>query len=301
VVVTGLDNQAGSGGAAVISKAGVASLRVPTTEPDLGDRTMYALGGGGAVENYAVGEYLGRTAHAEKIALIFPDNAFGHHFVDQVTTAAKAAGVSDVNAVYVPAATTDFSAVTAQAAAGAPDAVYVIANGSQIPLVYGLLQQQGVRPDQIFNSGASLDGAVFRKAGAVVVGSHVVNEFANPTDLTDPQVRLYRDQMSASGYDGEAESMFGEWGFANVMFVADIAKKIGADKVDAASVKSYLDTTLAPGGSRIPVFLGSDLGPAPAAYPGVHRASAEIMQWDGTAFTTASPLFTPPQFAVPAP
>jgi branched-chain amino acid transport system substrate-binding protein len=300
LVVTGIDNNAGSGGAAVIRKAGLASLRVPTQTEDLTDASIFAVGAGGPAEYFGAGDHIGRAVKAKKIAQLQTDNAYGHTFAGQLDTAAKAAGVTEDNMVYFSPTTTDFSAAAAQAASGSPDAVFTTINGSQIPLVYRLLQQQGVRADQIFNQGGAFNADVFAKAGDAVVGSYINNEFANPDDLSNPEVKLYRDVMTQYGYGDDARTMFGMWGFANAMFIAEVAKKIGPDKLDAAAFKSYLETTLVPGGSTIPVFLGTPMGPAPAQYPGIHRASIQVLQWDGQQFKTASDLFTPPQLAAGA-
>jgi branched-chain amino acid transport system substrate-binding protein len=296
VAVVGIDNVATNGLDDIVRKAGIVSLQVPTAPQQFSDPNYFSLGAGGPAEYYGLGYHVAHTAGAKKVSMIVQDAAFGHTFADQVTAAAKGAGADTVDVTYYPPATTDFSSVAAKAASSHPDAVVTVINGSQIPIVYGLLQQQGVPADRIFNQSGALNTAVYKAAGQKTKSTYVNNEFANPNDTSNPDVKIYRQAMQDAGQSEVVDTFFAEWGFANIMFLAELGKTLGAEKMTAAGLKDYLSTTLAPGSTKtLPVFLASPMGPAPAKYPSLHRTSIQVLQWDGDRFKNTSGMFTAPE------
>src|SRR6202011_5146433 len=142
---------------------------------------------------------------------------------------------------------TDFSPAVAKTTQNKPAVVYAMVNGSQIALVWGQLGQQGLKADQIYIHSAAMDSRVLQNAGSSAVGGNIVSEFANPDDLSDPDVKIYRDAMRKSGYDSIARTALAVAGFSEVMFLATVAKAVGSTNVNAGSVKAYLTKTLAPG------------------------------------------------------
>ena len=295
VAIVGIDNVASNGLDEAVRKAGIISMQVPTAPQQFADPNYFPLGAGGPAEYYGLGYHVASKG-AKKVSMIVQDAAFGHTFADQVTQAAKQAGAETVDVTYYPPATTDFSAVAAKAAAGHPDAVIAVINGSQIPIVYGLLEQQGVPADHVYNQSGALSSAVFKAAGERSKGTYIADEFANPNDTSNPEVKIYRQAMDDAGQSEVTDTFFAEWGFANIMFLAELGKTLGGPKMTAAGIKNHLTTTLAAGSSKtIPVFLAAPMGPAPKKYPSLRRNSIQVLQWDGTQFTNTSGMFTAPE------
>ena len=112
--------------------------------------------------------------------------------------------------------------------------MFTAAAGSAAVAVYRAFQQQGFPPNKIVNTGATVDQETFfsKVDQAAVEGSYYSYEFETYDDTSNPDVKEYRDAMKKySKVDGKSE--FYQWGFADVMTVYNIAKKIGGAKFDA--------------------------------------------------------------------
>ncbi|RYE42657.1 MAG: ABC transporter substrate-binding protein [Hyphomicrobiales bacterium] len=296
LAVIGIDDFSSTGGDALFEKNNIITMNSPNQPTLIQSPNSFAIGPGGVGEFYGLGHYLGTTAKLKNISLLMQDQPVGRTYAQQLEKAAKEAGVETVNTVFFNPQITDFSASVAKVTSTDPEAVFTLVNGSQIPQVWGQLQQQGIKPEQIYIHSVAMDAEVFDAAGPAAVGANVISEFTNPDDLNDPDVKIFREAMDKYGFGDIARSALAEWGFANVMFLADAAKTIGADKVNAATLKEYLTTTLAPGSTTtIPTFLGSPAAAAPPEFPGIHRPGISILRWDGTKFVTVEGFFTPPQ------
>lgn len=296
LAVIGLDNFSGTGGDALFESNDIVTMNTPNQPTLIQSPNSFAIGPGGIGEFYGLGHYLGTTAQVKSVSLLMQDSPVGHTYAEQLTEAATAAGVDTVNPVFFNPQITDFSAPVARATSTDPEAVFTLVNGSQIPLVWNLLHQQGIRSEQIYIHSVARDATVFEAAGTVAVGANVISEFRNPDDLNDPDVRIYREAMDKYGFADISRTALASWGFANVMFLAETARTIGADKVDAATLHEYLTTTLGPDSTTtIPTFLGSPVGAAPPEHPGIHRPGISILRWDGTNFVTVEDFFSAPQ------
>ncbi len=299
VAVTGVNNVATSGQNDILSKANIVSMQYPDEPSEFSDPDWFPLGGGGPAEYTGLGYYFGHYLHANSIAQMLDDAGFARTTSAEVDAGAKAGGTSHDSITYFASGTTDFTAATSKVASSSPDAVMVQVNGNQVAVVYSLLEQQGIPASKIYNFGGALDAPVLKAAGQATVGASFVSEFANFDDTSNPQVRTYTSAMQKYGEGSYTRTLLGEWGFANVMFVATVAKAIGAANVTGPSVKSYLTKQLAPGAkASIPVFLGAPMGAPSAQYPALHRTSIELVRWNGSKFITESPFFSVP--AVPA-
>ena len=301
IAVTGLDDLSNSSGAdAQYQKNGIITLNAPNQIPLANDPNVFAVANGGTGEFYGLGYYFGAVLKPRSVRLLMPDQPYGHTYSGWIKDAAAAAGLANLDTVYYNINITDFSSVVAKVTRDKPSVVFALVNGSQIPLVWGQLEQQGIKADQIYIHSAAMDSRVLQNAGNTAVGGNIVSEFANPDDLTDPDVKIYRDAMKKSGHDSIARTALAVAGFSEVIFLATVAKtvanEVGPEKVNASSVKSYLTRTLAPGSKdTIPVFLGTPMGAAPKEFAGIHRGAVQILKWNGTQFVTAVPFFTPPE------
>jgi ABC-type branched-subunit amino acid transport system substrate-binding protein len=298
VAIQGVNDAGPAGVDAMMSAEGIVQMSMPTSPTQFSDPNWYPLGSGSPAEFYGLATYMVKEAGAKNISMIVADAAFGHVFADMLEQGVRDAGATEFNVTYFDPATSDFSSVATKAASTNPDAVMATINGSQIPIVYGLLQQQGISGDQIYAISAAMNPAVFASAGDATVGAKVGTNWANVEDTSNPEVKLYRDAMKSAGADDIITSPFAQLGFTNVMFLAEIGKDIGADKMDAAGVKAWFEDTFATGKDpEVPVFMASPMGKASAAYPALRRTTFQVLEWDGNTFQDTSGFFTPPQLA----
>lgn len=296
LAVIGLDDYSATAGDALLEKNDIITMNAPNQTSLIQSSNSFALGPAGAGELNAIGHYLGAMKQLENISLLMQDVPPAHSLAELLESAARNAGVDEVNTVYFPIQTTDFSAPVAKVVSSDPEAVFTLATGSQLSIIWNLLQQQGINSDQVYVQGGSLDASFFKEAGSVAVDANVMSEFTNPDDLSDPDVKLYREAMDKYGFGDIARSMFSQWGFANVMFLAEVAKTIGPQDLDAKVLKEYLTTTLGPGSDKtIPTFMGPDMSAAAPSHPGIHRPGVSILKWDGEKFVTVQDFFTAPQ------
>jgi ABC-type branched-subunit amino acid transport system substrate-binding protein len=297
VAIQGVNDAAPAGLDKMMSDAGITQMSLPVAPTQFADPNWYPLGGGAPAEFYGLGTYMVKHG-AKNISMIVADAAFGHIFAKLLEQGARDAGATTFNVTYFDLAASDFSSVATKAASTHPDAIAPIINGSQIPIVYGLLEQQGIKADQIYAISAALSSDVYSKAGQATLGSKIGLEWANFQDTSNPEVKIYRDAMEKAGNGSSASSAFAQWGFANVMFLANIGKDIGADKMNAAGVKKWFHDTFAAGKTpSVPVFMASPMTAGNAKFPSLRRTSYQILQWDGKTFKNTSGFFTPPQLA----
>ena len=160
-----------------------------------------------------------------------------------------------------------------------PDVVFTAAAGSAAVSVYRAFQQQGFSPSKIVNTGATVDQETFfnKVDQSAVDGSYYSYEFETYDDTSNADVKTYRDAMKKySPVDGKSE--FYQWGFADVMTIYNIGKKIGGAKLDE---KSYLDYFKNIEGEN--VFMGGALSKksAPPAAPQIVQPTIRIVQYKG--------------------
>jgi ABC-type branched-subunit amino acid transport system substrate-binding protein len=301
IAVTGLDDLSSSSGAdAQYAQNRIVTLNAPNQIPLVDDTNVFAVANGGTGEFYGLGHYFGAVLKPKSVRLLMPDQPYGHTYSDWIKAAAAAAGLTNIDTIYYNINITDFSSVVAKLVQDRPAVVFTLVNGSQIPLVWGQLEQQGIKASQVYIHSAAMDSRVLAKAKDVATGGNIISEFANPDDLSDPDVRIYRDAMKAAGDDDIARTALAVAGFSEVMFLEAVAKTVskstGPARVNAQSVKAYLSKTLGAGsGQTIPVFLGTPMGAAARGFSGIHRGAVQILSWDGSKFVTSVPFFTAPE------
>jgi len=160
-----------------------------------------------------------------------------------------------------------------------PDVVFTAAAGSAAVSVYRAFQQQGFSPSKIVNTGATVDQETFfnKVDQSAVDGSYYSYEFETYDDTSNADVKTYRDAMKKySPVDGKSE--FYQWGFADIMTIYNIAKKVGGAEF---SQKSYLDFMKNVEGEN--VFMGGALSKksAPPAAPQIVQPTIRIVQYKG--------------------
>ena len=262
----------------VFAKEGIVSHNAPVTASDSVSPTSFPFGGGAASEWPGEVQYWATEMGAKHGVTLADDNAQGQVNVDLMQAQAdKNPGFKlDVVRLKIGA---DPTPSVARVVGLNPDVVFTAAAGSAAVAVYRAFQQQGFPAEKIVNTGATVDEETFfsKIDKSAIEGSYYSYEFETYDDTSNPQVKEYRDAMEAhSDVDGKSE--FYQWGFADVMTVYDIAKKIGGDKLDQ---KSYLDYFKNIEGEK--VFMGGELSKksAPEAAPQIIQPTIRIVQYKG--------------------
>jgi branched-chain amino acid transport system substrate-binding protein len=262
----------------VFAKAGIVSHNAPVTASDSTSPTSFPFGGGAASEWPGEVQYWGTKMGAKHGVTLADDNAQGQVNVDLMKAqAAKIPGFKlDVVRLKIGA---DPTPSVARVVGLKPDVVFTAAAGSAAVAVYRAFQQQGFKPDKIVNTGATVDQETFfsKVDQSAVDGSYYSYEFETYDDTSNADVKEYLDAMKKySKVEGKSE--FYQWGFADVMTVYDIAKKIGGAKL---TQKSYLDYFKNIEGEK--VFMGGELSKksAPPAAPQIIQPTIRIVQYKG--------------------
>ena len=262
----------------VFAKAGIASHNAPVTASDSTSPTSFPFGGGAASEWPGQVQYWAAERGAKHGVTLADDNAQGQVNVDLMEAqAAKNPGFKlDVVRLKIGA---DPTPSVARVVGLKPDVVFTAAAGSAAVAVYRAFQQQGFPADKIVNTGATVDEETFfsKVDKSAIEGSFYSYEFETYDDTSNPEVKEYRDAMKAHS-DVEGKSEFYQWGFADVMTIYNLGKKIGGDKLDQ---KSYLDFMKTIEGEK--VFMGGPLSTksAPEGAPQIIQPTIRIVQYKG--------------------
>jgi branched-chain amino acid transport system substrate-binding protein len=262
----------------IFSTAGIVSNNAPVTASDSSSPTSFPFGGGAASEWPGEVRYWATKMGAKHGVTLADDNAQGQVNVSLMQAEAKTLPGFKLDVVRLPIGA-DPTPSVAKVLGYKPDVVFTAAAGSAAVAVYRAFQQQAFSPSKIVNTGATVDQETFfNKADAAAIeGSYYSYEFDTYDNVANPEVKEYRDAMSKySSVDGKSE--FYQWGFADVMTIYKVAKKIGGAKFDQ---KSYLDFMKTIEGMN--VFMGGPLSKksAPKNAPQIIQPQIRIVQYKG--------------------
>lgn len=262
----------------VFAKAGIVSNNAPVTASDSVSPTSFPFGGGAASEWPGQVKYWATKMGAKHGVTLADDNAQGGVNVALMKAMARTLPGFKLDVVRLPIGADPTPAV-AKVLSYKPDVVFTAAAGSAAVAVYRAFQQQGFSPEKIVNTGAAVDDENFfsKIDQAAIDGSYYSYEFETFDDMTNPDVKIYRAAMKQFA-PVEGKSEFYQWGFANVMTIYNIAKKIGGAKFDQ---KSYLDFMKTVEGQ--PVFMGGVMSrkSAPKDAPQIVQPTIRIVQFKG--------------------
>jgi branched-chain amino acid transport system substrate-binding protein len=262
----------------IFAKAGIVSNNAPVTASDSTSPTSFPFGGGAASEWPGEVNYWATKMGAHHGVTLADDNAQGQVNVDLMQAEAKRHPGFKLDVVRLPIGA-DPTPSVAKVLGYKPDVVFTAAAGSAAVAVYRAFQQQGFSPSKIVNTGATVDQETFfnKVDQSAVDGSYYSYEFETYDDTSNPDVKVYRDAMKKYA-PVEGKSEFYQWGFADIMTIYNIAKKIGGAKFDQ---KSYLDFMKNVEGQK--VFMGGMLSKksAPKAAPQIVQPTIRIVQYKG--------------------
>jgi branched-chain amino acid transport system substrate-binding protein len=241
VAKIGLSVAWGENGFPVLKRAGIPSLNPPVNPQDMKDgEGSFVTGGAGEYE--AQVKYAGDVMHAKTMVVFTDDNPTGQDQVNRVRAAIERYGYDmQVTPIYLPVGTADPAPFVAKAIRAKPDVIMTNQSGAQAVSAYTAFRQQRFPADRILNQGGAADFESFfdKVPHEVANGAIFAYAFENPDNLSDPDVKRYRELMEKyAGREGKSE--FYQWGFSNVVLLASIAEEIGPDRFDAATLKEYL-------------------------------------------------------------
>jgi branched-chain amino acid transport system substrate-binding protein len=262
----------------VFAKAGIVSHNAPVTASDSVSPTSFPFGGGAASEWPGQVQYWGTKMGAKHGVTLADDNAQGQVNVDLMQAQAKKIPGFKLDVVRLKIGA-DPTPSVARVIGLKPDVVFTAAAGSAAVAVYRAFQQQGFSPSKIVNTGATVDQETFfsKVDKSAIEGSYYSYEFETYDDTANPDVKEYLAAMKKySKVEGKSE--FYQWGFADVMTVYNLGKKIGGAKLDA---KTYLDYLKNVEGEK--VFMGGALSKksAPPAAKQIVQPTIRIVQYKG--------------------
>jgi branched-chain amino acid transport system substrate-binding protein len=280
-------------GSRILHQHGLITLNFPTQPQDIEDPDSFPLGGGTEIEFPAQAYFAATHLHAKHPAALLIDSPGAPYEYAEFQAAFRQAGIqTTVRKVLYPDATLNMTPFAVKAAAGS-DVIMGNTSGPALNSVYRTLAQQGFSADKTINASASADAAPLAAAGPAANGAYFTAEFASPDDTTNPQVKLYRAAMAKYGPSFDARAELSEGGFANVMTLYGVMKKIGGDRVTAATVSAYFHKT-----PSIPIFLGASLisKAASKAAPALRNLAVTVLQWSGGKFNLVDggKFFVPP-------
>lgn len=292
VAKIGLSVLWGENGIPIVRRADVPSLNAPVSAQDSTEADIsFPLGGGSGSEWPGQITYWAKNFGMKRAVLLADDNSTGRVQVANQQKTAKQVGV-ELIPVYLKVGAADPTPTIAKAVSQKPDAIFTAASGAAAVAVYRALNQQGYPADKVVNTGAAVDEeSFFSKVPANLIdGSYYTYEFDSFDDLDNPEVKLYRDAMKKYGpNDGRAE--FYQWGFSNVMTIAQIAEKLGPEEFDAKTLKEFLTTV-----EDTKAFMGGPLSrkSAPKDIPATIQPTFRVMQYKGGKLNNVSDGFINP-------
>jgi branched-chain amino acid transport system substrate-binding protein len=274
----GLSELWGENGLPIIARAWIVSMNAPVNAQDATNPDSFPLGGGSFSEFPAQIKYFAKYKGMKSAVVLEDDDPAGHLAFTQLQTFAKPLGVT-LSGVFVTPGQVDVTPFIAKAVIAKPDYIITAASGAAAVSYYQALAQQAWPAAKVINQGAAVDEDSFlsKVPASAISGAYFTYEFDSFDDTANPEVALYRAAMKQySPVTGQAE--FYQWGFANVMTIANIAKKTGAATFDASTLKSFLKTV-----NGFPVFMGGNLSHTgtPPGSPQIINPNVSIVQFSG--------------------
>jgi branched-chain amino acid transport system substrate-binding protein len=260
----------------VIEKAGLPMMVFPAQTQQLSSASNFPLGGGIATAWPIMAKYLANVKKVRKVSALLYDTASNRAIIHLFFDPLRAKN-ANINEIYFPIGTADFTPQAVKATSSDPDIIYVGAAGADAVRIYTALKQAGWPANKIWNTGTALDkDNFFDKAGSAADGAYFTDYFTSFDDLTDPQVKLYRAKIQKyGGVHGESQNY--QWGFSTVMTAYNASQKI--KKLSAATLLAALQN-----GKNVPVYMGAKFVPkkdVTVDTAGIRQPLIRLVQWKG--------------------
>lgn len=281
----------GENGIPLFETAGISSMNAPVSIQDSTNADIsFPLGGGSAIEFPVMLEFWHDEFGLDKAVILADDNSSGRVQVEILEEKAAALG-AELVPVYLPVGAADPTPYVAKAVQEDPDVIVTAASGAAAVAVYRALGQQGFPADKVMNQGAAVDDESFfsKMDPELIDGAYFTYVWASYDDTDDPEVATYREAMSKYGpNDGQAG--FYQWGFSNIMTIYNIAMEMGAENLNADSLREFFLEV-----EGVDAFMGGPLSRAnaPEVAPAAIQSGSRVMQFKDGKLTEVSDYIFP--------
>jgi branched-chain amino acid transport system substrate-binding protein len=240
LVLVGEDFQMGSA-YPIFEQAGlpVAGL-LPVTPADFTSTIAHFFSGGSIASMLAIDKFVAEELEAERVAIIYQDDAAGTAALPLVTGPLDALGVQH-SATGEKADAADFTPAVVAATDGDPDALVVLLGPQGCVGVMKARQSLGLELP-IVTTGACYAEDVLASVGDAAHNTYFTGgaDLDRPED--NPDVAIYREKLeqyaSGTDYRGLATA-----GFSTVMTTYEVLAGLGPDAMDPASIAQALRDT----------------------------------------------------------
>jgi ABC-type branched-subunit amino acid transport system substrate-binding protein len=169
----------------------------------------------------------------------------------------------------------DVTPFVGKALEGKPDFVIFSSIGAQVVLFMKAFQQSGYPASKVSMPDTDAPYSIIEQAGGAMNGAIVLSQFHSWGDTKNADVAAYLNAMK--GFDVDPRDGNVQWGYSDVMFVYEVAKKIGFDKFNAQTLAAYMRTQR---GLHIPLSR-SLFNPGPKGFAQEKQPYVQISQVKG--------------------
>lgn len=268
----------------ILQAAGVPYIGgVPLLAPELTSTNAYFFIGGSAAAFPGEAVYLARDVKAEKVNILYTDNAAG---LAAATTFGKNILVylgmkaDNIKLIPAPADAADFTPYVTAANANNPDAIMVLFAAQGCSRVMQAKQSLGVKA-AMYYPGSCADATVLSAGGAGADGAYFNSETLLFNATGNKAVALYRAMVKKYGGKNPIYSNFSQDSFAAIMNVYALFKQIGYAKLNRASLVAALKASVGR-----PNYMGHayTCDGKQSPFPSVCNAYVRIVQYKGGKF-----------------
>jgi branched-chain amino acid transport system substrate-binding protein len=265
-------------GLPLFAAAHVPSLNCLNDSHDYNNPWSFGLVGGTIAQTGASMRWLCSNPAVHKVSVVSPDFPL-YHTVTQphIQQIAEACGKT-TSGVFYPLTAVDVTPFVQQTVSQKPDFVIFQGIGAQAVQFFKTYGQNGIPADHIIAPDTDFSGDLIAQAGGAMEGGYIAAQFGPWGAANDPAVKAYTAAFKAAHQDGrDATTM---WGYADVMFIYNAAKKIGFAKFNGNTLQHFLNVS---GGFPIPLAR-TIVAPGPHGYRQVRQPYSRIAQWKNGKF-----------------
>jgi len=270
VATAGLALQYGTNALARVAQAKIPSMGISASAQEFTDPSSYPIGAGTLGEQYASMRWIA-TQHPKSVGGLLQDVPANHQFDGVMKSVLKKAGVNaKVTNVFVPPTAVDLSPAAAKLVQANPDWAWV--SWANYPAGWKALRDAGYK-GHILSMGVAEDISTLNRGGAAGDSLYMPVEFKSFDDMSDPEVKTYRDAMGSSPV---ARAEFTQFGFATVMTAYEAMKQMNTD-ITAQNLMAFL--------AKVPslhIFMSGTMSSAaaPKDFPALRGIkNVRMVQW----------------------
>jgi ABC-type branched-subunit amino acid transport system substrate-binding protein len=262
-----------SGAVQIYASEKVPSFNCVNTTQDYTNPWNFGLNDGGFGDLRGFSKWLCSQSAVHTVATLGADVPAEHQVIPSAEKVLNQCGKRTVF-IYFPATATDYAPYIAKVLAQHPDFVQIQAPSSTSGVeIFQAFQQAGYPADKLSAASSAFDYETLKSAGPAVNGAYSTSEFRSWGETRDPEVAAYLKAMKGSPVN--PRDVNPQTGYAELMWFYTVARKVGFDKFNSASLTSFMRTK-----SGVAMPMSRELiNPGPSGYPQVKQPYTMIVQW----------------------